>query len=93
MSLVKRYVDMPNVLPLRSLNGPAQIEIEVPIELSNCQKRLYRGLKDQIPVEDLLVKSSMESANDAGIDSLMNLVMQFRKVPVCRFVRHGAWLS
>jgi len=44
-------------------------------ELSPRQKRLYRGIKDKLPVLQLLNNSTAASES-----ALMNLVMQFRKV-------------
>ena len=50
----------------------AKIEKNIYCELSPKQRRLYRGLKDKLPVLELL-----RGGNDSA---LMNLVMQFRKV-------------
>ncbi|KAF9580671.1 putative DNA helicase ino80, partial [Lunasporangiospora selenospora] len=56
-----------------------KIELEVRCELTARQRALYRGLKDKISISELLEKAS--SLNDTdSVDSLMNLVMQFRKV-------------
>ncbi|GAA5800530.1 hypothetical protein HPULCUR_005965 [Helicostylum pulchrum] len=56
-----------------------KIEIEVFCELTARQKALYRGLKEKISISELLEKAT--SLGDLeNLDSLMNLVMQFRKV-------------
>ncbi|KAJ1978688.1 putative DNA helicase ino80 [Dimargaris xerosporica] len=55
-----------------------KIEIEVPCELTPRQRHLYQALKGMISVSELLAKASSTSQTDS--DSLMNLVMQFRKV-------------
>lgn len=43
------------------------------------QKALYRGLKEKISISELLEKATSLGDNES-MDSLMNLVMQFRKV-------------
>ncbi|ODV61341.1 chromatin-remodeling ATPase INO80 ASCRUDRAFT_34195, partial [Ascoidea rubescens DSM 1968] len=55
-----------------------KIEIDITCELTNRQKKLYQMLKSQISIQDILDK--LKSNNDDGRQSLMNLVMQFRKV-------------
>eukprot|EP00833_Pecoramyces_ruminatium_P000571 jgi/Orpsp1_1/1174603/evm.model.c7180000050717.1 len=56
-----------------------KIEVEVKCHLTPRQKRMYQGVKEKISVSELLDR--MTSLNDKeSIDSLMNLVMQFRKV-------------
>ncbi|KAI7905492.1 SNF2 family N-terminal domain-containing protein [Cokeromyces recurvatus] len=56
-----------------------KIEIEIFCELTARQKALYRGLKEKISISELLEKAT--SLGDIeNMDSLMNLVMQFRKV-------------
>ena len=56
-----------------------KIELEVKCHLTPRQKRMYQGVKEKISVSELLDR--MTSLNDKeSIDSLMNLVMQFRKV-------------
>ncbi len=50
----------------------AKIEKNIYCELSPRQRRLYRGLRDKLPLLELL-----RSGNDSV---LMNLVMQFRKI-------------
>ncbi|OUM61968.1 hypothetical protein PIROE2DRAFT_36085, partial [Piromyces sp. E2] len=56
-----------------------KIELEVKCQLTPRQKRMYQGVKEKISVSELLDR--MTSLNDKeSIDSLMNLVMQFRKV-------------
>jgi DNA helicase INO80 len=56
-----------------------KIEIEVFCELTARQRALYRGLKEKISIAELLEKAT--SLGDIeNMDSLMNLVMQFRKV-------------
>ncbi|KAI7821877.1 SNF2 family N-terminal domain-containing protein [Gamsiella multidivaricata] len=56
-----------------------KIELEVSCELTARQRALYRGLKEKISISELLEKASSLDDNDS-VDSLMNLVMQFRKV-------------
>ncbi|GJJ71755.1 chromatin-remodeling ATPase INO80 [Entomortierella parvispora] len=56
-----------------------KIELEVSCELTARQRALYRGLKQKISISELLEKASSLNDNDS-VDSLMNLVMQFRKV-------------
>ncbi|CAG8482090.1 8992_t:CDS:10 [Paraglomus brasilianum] len=56
-----------------------KIEIEVPCELTARQRMLYRGLRAKISVTELLEKATSLNENES-VDSLMNLVMQFRKV-------------
>lgn len=56
-----------------------KIEVEVFCELTARQRALYRGLKEKISIAELLEKAT--SLGDIeNMDSLMNLVMQFRKV-------------
>lgn len=55
-----------------------KIEIDVYCDLSARQKLLYQNLRSHVSVADLVDKAA---ANDeSGLKSLMNLVMQFRKV-------------
>ncbi|KAG9060900.1 putative DNA helicase ino80 [Linnemannia hyalina] len=56
-----------------------KIELEVSCELTARQRALYRGLKEKISIAELLETASSLNSNDS-VDSLMNLVMQFRKV-------------
>ncbi|XP_055041517.2 chromatin-remodeling ATPase INO80 [Misgurnus anguillicaudatus] len=58
-----------------------KIEILTYCQLTSRQRLLYQALKNKISIEDLL-QSSMGSAQQAHTttSSLMNLVMQFRKV-------------
>ncbi|EST06684.1 Helicase, C-terminal [Kalmanozyma brasiliensis GHG001] len=55
-----------------------KIEIDVFCDLSARQKMLYRGLRANISVAELMDRAT--SNDEAGLKSLMNLVMQFRKV-------------
>lgn len=48
-------------------------------ELTARQRRMYRALKDKISVSELLEKAT-SLADTESMNSLMNLVMQFRKV-------------
>ncbi|OWB80894.1 hypothetical protein B5S32_g5218 [[Candida] boidinii] len=60
-----------------------KIEIDVYCELTTRQKKLYRMLRSQISLIDILENhKSIGNNNDeeGSGDSLMNLVMQFRKV-------------
>ncbi|KAN0060333.1 putative DNA helicase ino80 [Thecaphora frezii] len=55
-----------------------KIEIDILCDMSARQKMLYKGLRSHISLAELMDKAT---ANDeAGLKSLMNLVMQFRKV-------------
>uniref|UniRef100_UPI00358F80CD chromatin-remodeling ATPase INO80 isoform X2 n=1 Tax=Myxine glutinosa TaxID=7769 RepID=UPI00358F80CD len=58
-----------------------KIEVLMYCHLNSRQRLLYQGLKNKISIEDLL-QSSMGSSQQAHTttSSLMNLVMQFRKV-------------
>lgn len=53
-----------------------KMEIDIYCDLTNRQKKYYQMLKSQISLVDLLSNNS----NDENNQSLMNLVMQFRKV-------------
>ena len=55
-----------------------KIEIDVFCDMSARQKMLYKGLRSHISVAELMDKAT--SNDEAGLKSLMNLVMQFRKV-------------
>ncbi|KAI9246954.1 SNF2 family N-terminal domain-containing protein [Phascolomyces articulosus] len=55
-----------------------KIEVEVYCDLTARQRALYKGLKQKISISELLEKAT--SLNEESMDSLMNLVMQFRKV-------------
>jgi hypothetical protein len=44
------------------------------------QKLLYRAIKNKISIDDLLVSSAITNQSGSYTSSLMNLVMQFRKV-------------
>lgn len=63
-----------------------KIEIMVYCPLTIRQKLLYSGLKKKIRIEDLLAGiggrggTTDDSGNKNVTSSLMNLVMQFRKV-------------
>jgi len=56
-----------------------QIEIDVYIDLSARQRKLYKVLAANVSVADLLAKAANLGDADSA-RSLMNLVMQFRKV-------------
>ncbi|KAL2891892.1 putative DNA helicase INO80 [Ceratocystis lukuohia] len=55
-----------------------KIELDVYCDLTYRQREYYRNLRRQISVMDLIEKATMGDDNDSG--TLMNLVMQFRKV-------------
>ena len=58
-----------------------KVEVLMYCPLTIRQKLLYMGLKKKIKIEDLLKGlGSQSSANSSLTSSLMNLVMQFRKV-------------
>ena len=54
-----------------------KVEKEIMVDLSARQRRIYRGIRDKIPISELLEKTT---SSESSLDSLMNLVMQFRKV-------------
>jgi DNA helicase INO80 len=56
-----------------------KIEVEVYCDLTARQRALYRGLKEKLSISELLEKATSLNESDS-LDSLMNLVMQFRKV-------------
>ncbi|KAL1919122.1 uncharacterized protein VTP21DRAFT_2504 [Calcarisporiella thermophila] len=56
-----------------------KIELDIECQLTARQRQLYKGLMEKISISELLEKAT--SLNEAeSLDSLMNLVMQFRKV-------------
>lgn len=55
-----------------------KIEIDVFCDMSARQRFLYRSLRSRVSIAELMDKA--QSNDDAGLKSLMNLVMQFRKV-------------
>ncbi|GMG19844.1 unnamed protein product [Ambrosiozyma monospora] len=58
-----------------------KIEIDVYCDLTNRQKQLYRMLRSQINIMDLIDNNKKIGNDDESSgDSLMNVVMQFRKV-------------
>lgn len=73
-----------------------QIEILTYCQLTSRQRLLYKALRNKISIEDLL-QSSMGTAQQAHstTSSLMNLVMQFRKVGMLFFIfqQHFDYLS
>lgn len=61
------------------LTPPFQIEKDIYVDLSARQRGLYRGLLANVSISDLLEKAANIGDADSA-RSLMNLVMQFRKV-------------
>ena len=57
-----------------------KLEVLLYCPLTIRQKLLYRGLKGKIKIEELLAGLGSQSQNSTIATSLMNLVMQFRKV-------------
>ena len=55
-----------------------KIEQDVFCELTYRQRAMYKNLRNQISIMDLIEKATMGDDQDSG--TLMNLVMQFRKV-------------
>ncbi|KAL8300179.1 hypothetical protein RB593_009841 [Gaeumannomyces tritici] len=55
-----------------------KIELDVFCDLTYRQRAYYANLRNQISIMDLIEKATMGDDNDSG--TLMNLVMQFRKV-------------
>jgi DNA helicase INO80 len=56
----------------------AQIELDIYCDLTFRQRALYRALRANVSVKDLLEKAANIGDSDSA-KSLMNLVMQFRK--------------
>jgi DNA helicase INO80 len=61
-----------------------KIEIDIYVDLSSRQRALYRALLANVSVADLLEKAANIGDADSA-RSLMNLVMQFRKVSALNF--------
>lgn len=57
-----------------------QIEIDIHVDLSARQRAMYKSLLANVSVADLLEKAASADANTTR--TLMNLVMQFRKVRI-----------
>lgn len=55
-----------------------KIEIDLFCDLTYRQRKIYSRLRSEITLMDLLERAAMSDASDS--ESLMNLVMQFRKV-------------
>ncbi|KAK7966147.1 SNF2 family domain-containing protein [Apiospora aurea] len=55
-----------------------KIELDVFCDLTYRQRAYYRNLRNQISIMDLIEKATLGDDQDSG--TLMNLVMQFRKV-------------
>ncbi|CZT51771.1 related to DNA-dependent ATPase DOMINO B [Rhynchosporium secalis] len=55
-----------------------KIELDIFCDLTYRQRAYYGNLRNQISIMDLIEKATMGDDNDTG--TLMNLVMQFRKV-------------
>ena len=62
-----------------------QIQILIYCPLTIRQRLLYQAVKNKISIEDLLQSSTPSNSTQAqtSTSSLMNLVMQFRKVSRC----------
>ena len=56
-----------------------KVEVEVACGLMARQQQLYKRLRNKISIEELLQTSTL-SGSSTKTSSLMNLVMQFRKV-------------
>ena len=56
-----------------------KIELEVKCSLASRQRKMYQGLKQKLSLADLLDKVTSLNESESA-ESLMNLVMQFRKV-------------
>jgi len=57
-----------------------KVEVLLYCPLTIRQKLLYAGLKQNIRIEEVLAGLGLGSGSMGGVSSLMNLVMQFRKV-------------
>ena len=55
-----------------------KIEVDLYTDLSARQKMLYKGLRAHVSIAELMDK--VHASDESGLKSLMNLVMQFRKV-------------
>lgn len=77
-SSVKRLVILVQVETAADIDD-LQIEIDIYVDLSPRQRALYSGLLANVSVADLLEKAANIGDADSA-RSLMNLVMQFRKV-------------
>lgn len=55
-----------------------KIELDVFCDLTYRQRAIYKNLRNQISIMDLIEKATLGDDQDSG--TLMNLVMQFRKV-------------
>lgn len=64
----------------RALLTSTQIEIDLYCELTPRQRYLYKALRSNSSVADLLRQAAYIGTDTSVISSLMNLVMQFRKV-------------
>ena len=56
-----------------------KVEVELSCPLTPLQQRIYQRLRNKITVEELLQNSTV-AGDTTRTSSLMNLVMQFRKV-------------
>ncbi|KAJ3281646.1 putative DNA helicase ino80 [Borealophlyctis nickersoniae] len=56
-----------------------KVEREISCSLTGRQKKLYAGLKQKLSLKDLM-ENVRGLSDDDRVDSLMNIVMQFRKV-------------
>jgi DNA helicase INO80 len=56
-----------------------KVEVELSCPLTPLQQRIYQRLRNKITVEELLQNSTV-AGDSSRTSSLMNLVMQFRKV-------------
>ena len=64
-----------------------KVEVLVYCPLTIRQKLLYVGLKRKIRIEELLQNLGSQSQINSSLNtSLMNLVMQFRKVTILHFL-------
>lgn len=69
-----------------------KIEIDIYVDLSARQRALYRSLRANVSVADLLEKAANIGDAEAA-RTLMNLVMQFRKVSRHLVTRHNTLIS
>ncbi|KAK8858405.1 hypothetical protein IAR55_002632 [Kwoniella newhampshirensis] len=56
-----------------------KIEIDLLVDLSQRQRRIYKALRQRVSVSDLINQAN-NITDTSGAKNLMNLVMQFRKV-------------
>ena len=85
-NLVKRCSVFP-ITVFFLLTQVGKIEKDIYVDLSARQRTLYKALLAKVSVADLLAKAANIGDADSA-RSLMNLVMQFRKVRFIPYTPH-----